>query len=91
MELIPVFLPGGFPGQRSLAGYSPWGLKESDRTETTLSPSLFKYCSVRKHVPKGMIMQKNCLFFFHLFVYLLFFFWPPKCEGFQLKRGSFIL
>ena len=28
-----VFLPGEFHGQRSLAGYSPWGRKESDRTE----------------------------------------------------------
>ena len=26
----PVFLPGQFHGQRSLAGYSPWGRKESD-------------------------------------------------------------
>ena len=26
----PVFLPGEFHGQRSLAGYSRWGLKESD-------------------------------------------------------------
>ena len=31
MELTPVFLPGGLLGQRSLAGYSPWGRKESDR------------------------------------------------------------
>ena len=29
----PVFLPGEFHGQRSLAGYSPWSRKESDRTE----------------------------------------------------------
>ena len=29
----PVFLPGKFPGQRSLAGYSPWGHKELDTTE----------------------------------------------------------
>ena len=29
----PVFLPGGFYGQKSLAGYSPYGPKESDRTE----------------------------------------------------------
>ena len=29
----PVFLPGKFPGQRSLVGYSPWGNKESDMTE----------------------------------------------------------
>ena len=29
----PVFLPGEFRGQRSLAGYSSWGRKESDMTE----------------------------------------------------------
>ena len=29
----PVFLPGEFHGQRSLAGYSPWGCKEMDTTE----------------------------------------------------------
>ena len=29
----PVFLPGEFPGQRSLVGYSPRGRKESDMTE----------------------------------------------------------
>ena len=28
-----VFLPGEFLGQRNLEGYSPWGCKESDRTE----------------------------------------------------------
>ena len=28
----PVFLPGKFHGQRSLAGYSPWGCKESETT-----------------------------------------------------------
>ena len=29
----PVFLPGKSHGQRSLAGYSPWGCKELDTTE----------------------------------------------------------
>ena len=29
---IPVFLPGEFHGQKSLAGYSPWG-----RNQTQLS------------------------------------------------------
>ena len=29
----PVFLPGKSHGQRSLAGYSLWGLKELDTTE----------------------------------------------------------
>ena len=33
MPPTPVFLPGEFHGQRSLAGYSPWGRKESDTTE----------------------------------------------------------
>ena len=34
----PVFLLGEFHGQRSLAGYSPWGCKELDMTER-LTPS----------------------------------------------------
>ena len=31
----PAFLPGEFHGQRSLAGYRPWGRTESDTTEAT--------------------------------------------------------
>ena len=30
---IPVFLPGEFHEQKSLAGYSPWGCRESDTPE----------------------------------------------------------
>ena len=30
--LLPVFLPGKSHGQRSLVGYSLWGLEESDTT-----------------------------------------------------------
>ena len=34
----PIFLPGEFHGQRSLAGYSPWGRKQLDTTgQRTLS------------------------------------------------------
>ena len=33
MEPTPLFLPGESHGQRSLAGYSPLGFKESDTTE----------------------------------------------------------
>ena len=29
----PVYLPGEFPGQRSLAGFGPWGCKMSDTSE----------------------------------------------------------
>ena len=37
----PVFLPGGFQGQRSLANYSPWGHKESNTTEATLHACIY--------------------------------------------------
>ena len=33
LQPTPVFLPGESHGQRSLAGDSPWGSKESDMTE----------------------------------------------------------
>ena len=36
----PVFLPGKFHGQRSLAGYSPWGCKELDTKEHKIFPGL---------------------------------------------------
>ena len=35
MTSPPVFLPGEFHGQRSLAGYCPRGCKDSDMTEAT--------------------------------------------------------
>ena len=38
--LTPAFQPGESHGQRSLAGYSPWGHKGSDGTEQ-LTLSLF--------------------------------------------------
>ena len=44
----PLFLSGESRGQRSLVGYSPWGHKESDRTErVTLSLSHMAINSVQ--------------------------------------------
>ena len=41
---LPVFLPGEFHGQRSLAGYRPWGCKELDMTDwLTHTQSLWFY------------------------------------------------
>ena len=34
----PVFMPGESHGQRSLVGYTPWGYKESDKTEWPGTP-----------------------------------------------------
>ena len=50
----PVFLPGEFHGQRSLAGYSPWGRKELDMTEhptatTTLYCFLLSFTILYPH------------------------------------------
>ena len=38
----PVSLPGESHGQRSLAGYSPWGHKESDMTEHSTAATELK-------------------------------------------------
>ena len=42
----PVFLPGKFEGQRSLAGYSSWGHKESDMTEWLSMRNKTQMCSI---------------------------------------------
>ena len=39
---MPVFLPGESHRQRSLAGCSPWGHKEADRTEHTYNNMITK-------------------------------------------------
>ena len=41
----PVFLPGEFHGQRRLAGYSPWGRKESGMTGQLALPLSFREAS----------------------------------------------
>ena len=45
----PVFLPGESHGQRSLVGYSLWGLKESDTTEQLSAHT----CILTKKFPVG--------------------------------------
>ena len=35
LQAAPVLLPRKYHGKRRLAGYSPWGPKESDMTEYT--------------------------------------------------------
>ena len=44
----PVFLPEESHGQRSLAGYSPWGHKELDATERL---------STAQHFPKTELSE----------------------------------
>ena len=50
MQPTPVFLPGESHGQRSLAGYSPWGRRESDMTEQlNTSPYLESFAASFHH------------------------------------------
>ena len=50
----PVFLPGESYGQRSLAGYSPWGRKVSDPTEW-LTHTQLAACVVRLLIQQRFI------------------------------------
>ena len=65
----PVFMPGESHGQRSLAGYRPWGCKESDITEQlTLSlffVALFQW--VKKELKAlSMLLHVNLVYFIWL-------------------------
>ena len=46
----PVFLPGESHGQRSLAGYSPQGRKESDTTEVTKHSRIVTAAALNKQI-----------------------------------------
>ena len=54
----PVFLSGKSRGQRSLAGYSPWGQKESD-TPGRLTLSLFQQVKGRGALSMGLPMGRE--------------------------------
>ena len=64
-QCTPVFLPGESHGQRSLAGYSPWGHQESDTTErlNNSSPgSLLADCSGQG---LSLHLTQECMSFIH--------------------------
>ena len=57
----PVFLPREGPGQRSLAGYSPWGHKELDMTEQQSSAQYITVISMSSmlEIPRVMPVYKD--------------------------------
>ena len=73
-QVTPVFLPGKFHGQRSLAGYSPWSLKESDTTEWLSTAQhrgyhikfLLQFTVNRKHTLNHVNLLKFVRFLFSL-------------------------
>ena len=68
----PVFLPGESHGQRSLAGYSLWGCKESDMTQqlsTAQSDSSWRVLS-------GYLCKSELVIYYY-----------TKCKREMLKTG----
>ena len=65
----PVFLPGESYGQRSLAGYSPWGCKQSEAIQHTRKKQelkivqSFKYCFLLVGVPISKMFLKCILLY----------------------------
>ena len=59
----PVFLPGEIHEQKSLAGYSPWGCKESDTTEelTHTHTHIYTHIHIKRetHVERHPNHQKS--------------------------------
>ena len=46
-QSTPLFLPGESHGQKSLAGFSPWGHKESDTAEVTEYTCTHIQCNIK--------------------------------------------
>ena len=84
-QTIPVFLPGEFHGQRSLAGHSLWGRKESDMTEQ-LTFTIF----MEPHVTS--VTEKLNFRFYVICIILNLIatcsWWLPQCTA-QMKNISF--
>ena len=57
----PVFLPGESHGQRKLAGYSPWGRKESDTTEQLNNCHLIRETCTRSAVESQSRAENHSL------------------------------
>ena len=56
---IPVFLLGKFHGQKNLVGCSPWGRKESDMTEHTLSAEGEKMVGIYREKSMDLVLLKG--------------------------------
>ena len=84
-QTTPVFLPEESHGQRSLAGYNPWGCKELDMTEHThMHTEIFKKKEVQifndkcNHVYESVvssIMRKPWMDFKQMWA---FYVWDDK-------------
>ena len=64
MATTPAFLPGESRGQRSLAGYSPWGDKETRLNQLSTHAEIFRILKIyESKMIKSMSLYKICLLF----------------------------
>ena len=75
----PVFLPGKFHGQRSLAGYSLWGCEESDTTEQLSTYFVFSIFWNSQSIIIIVTMYLQYFFRF-IHIYSLFRFFLSTCS-----------
>ena len=66
----PVFLPRVFHGQRSLAGCSPWGHKQSDMTEQFHFLSFFLIHKIKFYLFKCTVLWLSYLSMFSRFIHV---------------------
>ena len=74
----PVFLPGRFQGQRSLASYSPWGHRESDTTE-------------RPHVHMLLLAKLRTLWVSPVFPLMFFLLWDTTWHLLHVSPQSLLI
>ena len=77
----PILLPGKFHGQRSLAGYSPWGHKELDTAErlSTAQHTLMYACMcIYTHIWYEFYLRKTYLKIHPLCNYLVLMYFLHK-------------
>ena len=74
----PAFFPGKSHGRKSLAGYSPWGRKESDTTEA-------KHAQVGTKVAERLLVQS---LFFQLCCKEKMISWGWEVLGVHTARAS---
>ena len=76
----PVFLPGEFHGQSSLAGYSPWGHKESDMTEWLTLSSVSTLSILSCACWLSVYLWRNvCLYLLPIFDWIVCVFLTLSC------------
>ena len=88
---IPVFLPGKSHGQRSLAGYNPWGCKRFGHNLTTkqhqlslfkLFPVFTKFCTIL--VPNSVCREETK----YGPLYVQYLILPPTISSHDFSRFS---